>query len=125
ICKGHSAVQIRTEMPVAEAWGTLGVFWGGRRKMMALRGQRVRSLKVAAVLVAMMLVSAGCGARLSKSQLAKAAAGGGQTVSAGGLALDEGGAGGDQAATAGGGGAAGGATGGAAGGTAGKAGSAG
>src|SRR5438270_11928811 len=73
----------------------------------------------------MMLVSAGCGARLSKSQLAKAAAGGGQTVSAGGLALDEGGAGGDQAATAGGGGAAGGSAGGAAGGTSGKAGSAG
>src|SRR5438105_7507736 len=93
---------------------------------MVVRGQRVRSTKVAAVLLAMVLVSAACGARLSKSQLAKAAAGGGQTVSAGGLALEEGGAGGgDQAATAGGGGAAGGSAGGAAGGTAGKAGTSG
>src|SRR5436309_5478803 len=99
-------------MPVAEAWGTLGLFWGGRRKMMALRGQRVRSIKVAAILVAMMLVSAGCGARLTKAQLAKAAAGGGQNLSVGAAAGDEGAAaGGDQGSatgsgsTAGGGGA--------------------
>src|SRR5436309_2030799 len=94
-------------MPVAEAWGTLGLFWGGRRKMMALRGQRARSIKVAAILVAMMLVSAGCGARLSKSQLAKATAGGGQNVSAGGVGVDESGAAGtDQGSSAAGGGAA-------------------
>jgi ABC-type branched-subunit amino acid transport system substrate-binding protein len=80
----------------------------------------VRSIKVAAILVAMMLVSAGCGARLTKSQLAKAAAGGGQNVSVGALGGDEAGAaGGDQAA-----GAAGGATAGAAGGTSGATGGA-
>jgi ABC-type branched-subunit amino acid transport system substrate-binding protein len=63
----------------------------------------VRSIKVAAILVAMMLVSAGCGARLSKSQLAKAAAGGGQNLTAGAVGADEGGTGGgDQAAGAGG-----------------------
>jgi ABC-type branched-subunit amino acid transport system substrate-binding protein len=56
---------------------------------MALRGQTVRSIKVAAILVAMMLVSAGCGARLTKAQLAKAAAGGGQAVSTGGGTGDE------------------------------------
>jgi ABC-type branched-subunit amino acid transport system substrate-binding protein len=41
---------------------------------------------VAALLLAMMMVSAGCGARLTKAQLAKAAAGGGQQVSSGGSA---------------------------------------
>jgi ABC-type branched-subunit amino acid transport system substrate-binding protein len=93
---------------------------------MVVRGQLVRSMRVAALLLAMMLVSAACGARLTKSQLAKAAAGGGQSVSAGGQASDEGGAASsDQASTAGGGGAAGGSAGGAAGGTAGKAGSSG
>ena len=93
---------------------------------MAVRGQRVRSTRVAAVVLAMMLVSAGCGARLSKSQLAKAAAGGGQNVSVGALGVDQGGTpGGDQAATASGGSAGGGTAGGAAGGTAGKAGTAG
>jgi ABC-type branched-subunit amino acid transport system substrate-binding protein len=56
---------------------------------MALRGQTVRSIKVAAILVAMMLVSEGCGARLTKAQLAKAAAGGGQAVSTGGGTGDE------------------------------------
>ena len=45
---------------------------------MVLRGQTVRSIKAMAIVVAMMLVTAGCGARLSKAQLAKAAAGGGQ-----------------------------------------------
>jgi ABC-type branched-subunit amino acid transport system substrate-binding protein len=83
-------------------------------------------MRVAAVAIAMMLVSAGCGARLSKSQLAKAAAGGGQTVSVGAVGVDQGGTpGGDQATTASGGSAAGGTAGGAAGGTAGKAGTSG
>ncbi len=46
-------------------------------------GRTVRSMKVAATLVAMMLVGASCGARLSKAQLARAASsGGGQRVSA-------------------------------------------
>src|SRR5436305_15205829 len=106
------------------ACGTLRVFWGGRRNTTVVRGQLVRSMNGAAILVAMMLVSAGCGARLSKSQLAKAAAGGGQNLSVGAVGADESGAaGGDQAAGAGGAGAAGGAggAGGASGGAAGKA----
>ncbi|HEV3353661.1 MAG TPA: ABC transporter substrate-binding protein [Acidimicrobiales bacterium] len=68
--------------------------------------------KVAAILVAMMLVSAGCGARLTKAQLAKASAGGGQNSSGSALGVDaSGAAAGDQAAgTAGGASAAGGGT---------------
>src|SRR3954469_19474810 len=94
---------------------------------MALRGQRVRSIKMAAIVVVMMLVSAGCGARLSKSQLAKAAAGGGQNLSVGAAGVDESGAAGGEAWGAGGAGAAGGASGagGTSGGAAGKAGGAG
>jgi len=74
----------------------------------------VRSTKLAAIAIAMMLVSAGCGARLTKAQLAKAAAGGGQSVSASGAGSQDTGAaaGTDQS-----GGAAGGATSGAGGGT--------
>jgi len=82
----------------------------------------VRSIKGLAILVAMMLITAGCGARLTKAQLAKAAAGGGQNVSTGAGSADEGAAaGGDQtaaggsAASGGGGGTAGGAAGGSAG----------
>jgi ABC-type branched-subunit amino acid transport system substrate-binding protein len=92
---------------------------------MVVRGQTVRSMKMAAILLAMMLISAGCGARLSKSQLAKAAAGGGQNVSSGGATTDEGGATtGDQGTGASGGGstAAGGSSGGASGGSATKSG---
>ena len=74
----------------------------------------MRSTKLAAIAIAMMLVSAGCGARLTKAQLAKAAAGGGQSVSASGAGSQDTGAaaGTDQS-----GGAAGGATSGAGGGT--------
>jgi branched-chain amino acid transport system substrate-binding protein len=54
-----------------------------RRKQTVQGGQQVRSFKLAAVLLAMMLVSAACGARLSKAQLAQAASSGGQRVSAG------------------------------------------
>src|SRR4029077_18630162 len=99
---------------------------GGRGYSRVLRGQSVRSIKGTAIVVAMMLVTAGCGARLSKAQLAKAAAGGGQNVSCGATGGDQGAAlGGDQTAaggnTASGGG--GGATSGAGGAAAGKAGS--
>src|SRR4051794_9034835 len=76
-------------------------------------------MKTAAIVLAMMLVSAGCGARLTKAQLAKAAASGGQSVSAGGTGTDEGGttgadqtAGGTAGGSAGGGGTAGSAAGG-------------
>src|SRR3954449_3573539 len=69
---------------------------------MALRGQRVRSIKMAAIVVVMMLVTAGCGARLSKAQLAKAAAGGGQNVSSGAAGADEGAASGADQTAAGG-----------------------
>jgi ABC-type branched-subunit amino acid transport system substrate-binding protein len=85
----------------------------------------VRSTRVAAALLAMMMVSAACGARLTKSQLAKAAASGGQQVASGsgtsgdvGVAIEGGQTGG--AGAAGGTGASGGGTSGA-GGTAGKA----
>ena len=82
----------------------------------------MRSTKGAAILVAMMLVTAGCGARLTKAQLAKAAAGGGQNVAVGAANGDEGAAAaGDQgSATGGGSTSGGGGTGGAAGGAAGK-----
>jgi ABC-type branched-subunit amino acid transport system substrate-binding protein len=61
----------------------------------------VRSIKGLAIVVAMMLVTAGCGARLSKSQLAKAASSGGQNVSSGGSGADAGtGAAGDQTGAA-------------------------
>ena len=73
----------------------------------------MRSMKGPAILVAMMLVTAGCGARLTKAQLAKAA-GSGQNVSAGASGADEGAAVGGDQGTAGGAGSAGG-TGGAAG----------
>jgi ABC-type branched-subunit amino acid transport system substrate-binding protein len=77
-------------------------------------------LKLAAFLLAMVLVTAACGARLTKSQLAQASAGGGQRLTAGsgtdtGEAAGEVAAGGTSAgggATGGGGGPAGGATGG-------------
>src|SRR4051794_1566544 len=69
---------------------------------MVLRGQRVRSIKAIAIVVAMMLVTAGCGARLSKAQLAKAAAGGGQNVSSGAAGGDEGAASGADQTAAGG-----------------------
>ena len=62
------------------------VFSGRAPERMLQRGPRVRSTRVAAALLAMMMVSAGCGARLTKAQLAKAAAGGGQQVSSGGSA---------------------------------------
>ncbi|MBV8980989.1 MAG: ABC transporter substrate-binding protein [Acidimicrobiia bacterium] len=52
----------------------------------------MRSTKMAAIAIAMMLVSAGCGARLTKDQLAKAAAGGGQVASAGGATSEDSGA---------------------------------
>src|SRR4051812_1767586 len=91
------------------------VLLGSRRRSEMLQGgRRVRFTKLAVVLLAMMLVGAGCGARLSKAQLAKAAnSGGGQRLSVG-VVGDEGtdtGPGGEQAAgggsTAAGGGAAG------------------
>ncbi|MBV8297039.1 MAG: ABC transporter substrate-binding protein [Acidimicrobiia bacterium] len=63
-------------------------------------------MKLAAILVAMMLVAAGCGARLSKTQLAQAAgsSGGSGGVSAGAAGGDQGGpaAGGDQGSATGG-----------------------
>src|SRR5581483_11120159 len=106
------------------ACGTLGHRGGGRRTTMALRGQRVRSIKMAAIPVAMMLLSAGCGARLSSSQLRAAAAGGQQASSGGGTGGDQGtGTAADQGPTAAGGStAAGGTSGGTAGGSSGKAG---
>ncbi|TMK85013.1 MAG: hypothetical protein E6G57_14275 [Actinobacteria bacterium] len=90
--------------------------------MMAVRGQRVRSIKVAAILVAMMLVTAACGARLTKAELAKAAGSGGQNVSVGAFGADQGGAAGADQGSAGGGGTAAGAAGGAAGGSTSKSG---
>src|SRR5947209_4193430 len=90
--------------------------------MMAVRGQRVRSIKVAAILVAMMLVTAACGARLTKAELAKAAGSGGQNVSAGAAGADESGAAASDQGAAAAGAAAGASAGGSAGGTAGKAG---
>jgi len=89
---------------------------------MAVRGQRVRSIKVAAILVAMMLVTAACGARLTKAELAKAAGSGGQNVSVGAFGADQGGAAGADQGSAGGGGTAAGAAGGAAGGSTSKSG---
>jgi ABC-type branched-subunit amino acid transport system substrate-binding protein len=77
----------------------------------------VRSIKVAAILVAMMLVTAACGARLTKAELAKAAgsSNGGQNSSAGVFGSDQTGAAGTDQGAAG----AAGATGGSAGGTSG------
>ena len=72
----------------------------------------MRSFKLAAVLLAMVLVSAACGARLTKSQLALAAAGGGQRLTAGSSAE----AGGSSSEAAGGGSGTGGGAGGGAGG---------
>ena len=70
---------------------------------MALGGQRVRSIKVAAILVAMSLVTAACGARLTKAELARAAGSGGQNVSVGALgAGDSGATSADQGSAAGG-----------------------
>src|SRR4051794_1360625 len=67
------------------------------------RGAKVRFTKLAVILLAMALLGAGCGARLSKEQLAKAANGGGngQRLSVGATGDEAGtdtGATGDQAA---------------------------
>src|SRR3954451_17087961 len=67
------------------------------------RGAKVRFTKLAVILLAMALLGAGCGARLSKAQLAKAANGGGngQRLSVGTTGDEAGtdtGATGDQAA---------------------------
>src|SRR4051812_36794562 len=86
---------------------------GPERQMQNQGGQGVRSFKVAAVLLAMVLLASACGARLSKNQLALAAASGGQRLTAGG-GTDTGGAGGEAAGgtSVGGGGAGGGSAGG-------------
>src|SRR5947208_16582706 len=86
-----------------------GLLGPARRSGTLQGGRKVRSTRLAAVALAMMLVSAGCGARLTSKQLAQVAASGGQRVSAGaaesgesGAATDTGSAGGSSGRTAGG-----------------------